>query len=43
MLDFGKMADESYEIAVHVYDGLTEGKDASLPDSYVTKYAPIAK
>lgn len=27
MLDYDKMADESYEIAVGVYDGLTAGKD----------------
>jgi hypothetical protein len=43
MIDFGKMADESYKIAVHVYDDLNEGKEEILPDAYISKYAPIAK
>lgn len=33
--DFGKFRDESYKIAVTVYDGLTPGKDQVVPDSYI--------
>lgn len=43
MLDYDAMANESYEIAVGVYDGLTAGKDQVLPDEYIAKYGPIAK
>ena len=42
-MDFAKMRDESFEIAKGVYDGLTSSKDFVLPDSYIKKYAPIAK
>lgn len=36
--DFGKFRDESYAIAVTVYDGLTEGKDQVVPASYIAKF-----
>jgi len=41
-VDYGQFRDESYDIAVTVYDGLEEGKDKVVPDSYVAKFAPIA-
>lgn len=41
-MNFDKMADESYKIAVHVYDDIEEGKEAVLPDEYIDKYGPIA-
>lgn len=41
--DFKKFRDESHEIAVTVYDGLTQGKDQVVPDAYIAKFAPIAK
>lgn len=42
-VDYPKFRDESFDIAQHVYDGLTEGKDQVLPEEYVDKYAPIAQ
>ena len=41
--DFGRMKTESHDIAIHVYDGLKEGSDQVVPQSYIDKYAPIAK
>jgi len=41
--NFGKFRDESYKIAVTVYDGLTPGKDQVVPDSYIGKFQPIAQ
>lgn len=32
--DFKLMEKESFEIALHLYDGLTEGKDQVVPQSY---------
>ena len=34
---------ESNKIAITAYDGLTQGKDQTIPDSYIAKFAPIAK
>ena len=42
-LDFPKFRDESFNIAVKVYDGLKEGSDQVLPDTYISKYGEIAK
>lgn len=42
-LDFAKFRDESSAIAQHVYDSIQEGKDQILPDSYISKWEPIAK
>jgi len=42
-LDFAKFRDESAAIAQHVYDGLNEGKDQVVPQSYIDKYNPIAR
>lgn len=42
-VDFKQFKDESFEIAQHVYDGLTEGKDQVVPEEYIDKYGPIAK
>lgn len=41
--DFASYRDESFAIAQHVYDGLKEGTDQVLPDTYLSKYEPIAK
>lgn len=41
--DFAKFRDESYAIAITAYDGLTEGKDQVVPDSYIAKFQPIAQ
>jgi len=41
-VDFSKFRDESAAIAQHVYEGLTEGKDQAVPQSYIDKYHPIA-
>jgi len=42
-MDFVKFRDESSAIAQHVYDGLHEGKDSVVPQSYIDQYNPIAK
>lgn len=42
-IDFAQFRDESFAIAQHVYDNITEGKDQVLPDEYLTTYQPIAK
>ena len=41
--DFHKFMVESNKIAVTAYDGLIQGKDQTVPDSYIAKFAPIAK
>lgn len=41
--DFDKFAAESYDIALHVYDGLKEGKTEVVPASYISKYSDVAK
>ena len=41
--DFLKFRDESNKIAVTAYDGLKQGKEEVVPDSYISKFAPIAK
>ena len=41
--DFGKFRDESFAIAKHVYDGLTEGTDQVVPADYIAKWVPVAK
>jgi len=41
--DFHKFMVESNKIAITAYDGLTQGKDQTIPDSYIAKFAPIAK
>lgn len=41
--DFKKFRDESYAIAITAYDGLTEGKDQVVPESYIAKFQPIAQ
>jgi len=41
--DFSQFRDESSDIAQHVYDGLRNDKTFVVPDSYINKYAPIAK
>lgn len=42
-INFAMFRDESYKIAVTAYDGLTEGKDQVIPDSYIAKFQPIAQ
>jgi len=41
--DFDSFAQESFKIAVHVYDGLKEGKTEVVPQSYIDKYSVVAK
>lgn len=41
--DFKLFRDESHKIAITAYDGLTPGKDQTVPDSYIAKFAPVAK
>ena len=41
--DFHQFMVESNKIAVTAYDGLTQGKDQTVPDSYIAKFAPVAK
>lgn len=42
-VDFKQFKDESFKIAVNVYDGLKEGKDQVVPAEYIVKWAPVAK
>ena len=42
-IDYKSMGQESFEIAITAYDGLTQGKDEVVPDSYIEKFQPIAK
>lgn len=42
-VNFDSFAEESFKIAETVYDGLTEGSDQVVPESYISKFSPIAK
>jgi hypothetical protein len=43
MIDFQRIGEESREIGLTVYDGITAGKDAELPDEYIQKFTPILR
>jgi hypothetical protein len=42
-VDFDTWADESYDIAITLYDGLTAGEDEVVPQSYIDEKLPIAE
>lgn len=42
-LDFNRYINESYAIAEIAYDGITEGSEERVPDSYLEKFTPIAR
>jgi hypothetical protein len=41
-IDYIQIGQESYNIAITAYDGLTQGHDEVVPDSYIQKFQPIA-
>ena len=38
-IDFAAMSQESYDIAIQVYDGLTENE--AVPQAYLDKWTPV--